>query len=176
MPRSSALYSATLLVATPIASPRSTRTSPDSSPATAAIAAGPGFPRAPPSTLTRTSSGNRRSEAHPPVLGRRRVPLPRGAVQLVHLVALVDLVDLTGLVLEIDAPLIPGELPGDRDADLTGRAGGGPDRDRRQPECAGEASDGARVLGGVEAGHSALEPRRRALRRRRAPPQSGARC
>ena len=73
MPSSSARYSATLLVASPIVSLRSASTSPEGSVATAAIAAGPGFPREPPSTLTttfgpaqatyaRTSSSARASE------------------------------------------------------------------------------------------------------------------
>jgi hypothetical protein len=49
MPRRRARYSATLLVVAPIVSLYSVRTSPDGSVTTAAIAAGPGLPREPPS-------------------------------------------------------------------------------------------------------------------------------
>src|SRR3954447_21973655 len=51
-PRSSARYSATLLVATPIVSIASPTTSPSGVASTAAAAAGPGVPREPPSTWT----------------------------------------------------------------------------------------------------------------------------
>src|SRR3712207_5287195 len=48
-PATSALYSATLLVATPMPSATSPITSPDASARTTPMPAGPGFPRAPPS-------------------------------------------------------------------------------------------------------------------------------
>src|SRR5215218_6028731 len=51
-PRSSARYSATLFVVSPIGSPSSSTTPPSRSETTTPIAAGPGFPRAPPSTWT----------------------------------------------------------------------------------------------------------------------------
>ena len=56
-PRSTALYSATLLVATPIRSATSSTTSPPGSETTTPIAAGPGLPRAPPSTCTSSRGG-----------------------------------------------------------------------------------------------------------------------
>src|SRR5690606_15502814 len=56
-PSRTARYSATLLVASPMYSPRSARTAPSSPFATAPIAAGPGLPRAPPSTFTTTRTG-----------------------------------------------------------------------------------------------------------------------
>src|SRR4051812_9031611 len=51
-PRSTARYSATLLVATPMVSLASPTTSPSGVVSTAAAAAGPGLPREPPSTWT----------------------------------------------------------------------------------------------------------------------------
>src|ERR1700733_5519561 len=51
-PRKSPRYSATLLVATPIGSPTSSSTSPSGVDTTTPAAAGPGLPRAPPSTWT----------------------------------------------------------------------------------------------------------------------------
>src|SRR5205814_10310162 len=71
-PRSTALrrpsirprYSATLFVATPIVSPRASRTVPSSASSTYPYAAGPGLPRAPPSVesfaFTRVDRGRRR--------------------------------------------------------------------------------------------------------------------
>src|SRR3954452_23341067 len=53
-PRSRPRYSATLLVTRPSSSCASSRTSPSGVETTAAAAAGPGFPRAPPSTWTTT--------------------------------------------------------------------------------------------------------------------------
>src|SRR4051794_23816950 len=57
-PCSSPRYSATLLVAWPSASDASSRTSPSGVETTAAAAAGPGLPRAPPSTWTTTFTGS----------------------------------------------------------------------------------------------------------------------
>src|SRR5438270_2498753 len=54
IPRSTARYSATLLVATPMVSPSSSSTVPLGSEITTPTAAGPGLPRAPPSTCTTT--------------------------------------------------------------------------------------------------------------------------
>src|SRR5215217_1406030 len=56
-PSSRPRYSATLLVAVPIRTPASSSTSPAGEGITAAAAAGPGLPRAPPSTWTTTFTG-----------------------------------------------------------------------------------------------------------------------
>src|SRR4051794_29958936 len=80
IPSRSARYSATLLVASPIVSARSASTLPAESVATAAIPAGPGLPREPPSTLTTTfrpglppRSEPRRSPSAPGATGSPRV-------------------------------------------------------------------------------------------------------
>ena len=114
--------------------------------------------------MDRTAVGalaaTRRDHHDPPVVGGG-VPLARGRVDLLDLVALVQLVDGAQLVAEVDAPLVPGQLPGDGDADLVGGAGEVADRDRGRAERAGEAGDGAAGVGGVEAGDRALEARLR---------------
>src|SRR4051794_40907915 len=125
-PRRSARYSATLLVASPIVSPTCSTTAPSSLRTTTPIAAGPGLPRAPPSTFTvslpidsamdRPAVGGgaaARGDHHHPAIMRGRVPLARGGVDLVDLEALAELVDRAQLVAEVDAPLVPGQLPGD---------------------------------------------------------------
>src|SRR6201999_2026 len=141
---------------------------------TTPIAAGPGLPRAPPSTFT-VSFGiesavhraavrrlvTRRRDHDDATVVRRGVPLARGGVDLVELEAPFELVDRAQLVTEVDAPLVPGQLPGDGDADHLGGGGEIADRDRGRAERAGEPGDGAPGVRGVEAGDGVLEAARR---------------
>src|SRR6202012_6074437 len=76
---------------------------------------------------------------------------------LLALEALLQLVDGAQLVAEVDAPLVPGQLPGDGDANLVGAPGEVADGDRGRAERAGEAGDGAAGVGRIEAGDGALE-------------------
>src|SRR6476646_1012914 len=75
MPLITARYSATLLVAMPIRSATSSITVPSGSDTTTPIAAGPGLPRAPPSTLTTSFKSLLPAvgpgRAGPPSLGRK---------------------------------------------------------------------------------------------------------
>ena len=50
------------------------------------------------------------------------VPLPRRRVELIDLAALGELEHRPRLVADVHPPLVPGELPGDGDPDLVGRA------------------------------------------------------
>ena len=166
IPSSSARYSATLLVASPIRSPPSSSTAPS-------VVAGRRADRRRPGVAAgaavdvddhlRQGSADRLAGAG----GRRGASLAALAAPAFHWraersscsisVPLVDLEDRPQLVAEVDAPLVPAELPGDRDPDLARRPGRGADRDRWLAQGAHQAGDGARRLAAVEAGDRALE-------------------
>ena len=78
------------------------------------MAAGPGFPREPPSTLTTSRPA---TAGVPP--RQRRVPVEFVVVELLHLGALRHLTRLAAPV-SADLPPVPGELPGDRHLDPVG--------------------------------------------------------
>src|SRR5829696_5656061 len=109
--------------------------------------AGPGLPRAPPSTWTTSlsidslirlrvgtlarrgprasrSGGDRRSQdgfgsqRESPGVVRGGVPLAQGLVEVVYLVAAVDELNRLVGIVEVDAEAIPRELPGDDEGDL----------------------------------------------------------
>src|SRR5829696_7660921 len=151
VPSRRARYSATLFVASPMNSLRSASASPASSYATAAMPAGPGFPRAPPSTWTTSlpipslTARGAREVARRRCRGRRdaergsrdrlggeaetagvvggRVPAAQNLVEVVDLVAAVEQQDRLVGVVEVDAVAVPRELPGDHDAHLARRRG-----------------------------------------------------
>src|SRR5665811_1375954 len=76
-----------------------------------------------------TAAGGRDAQRDPAALLRPGVPFPRGAVELTDLIALAELENRSRLVAEVDAPLVPAQLPNDRDPHRARRAGGGADRD-----------------------------------------------
>ena len=71
-----------------------------------------------------------RPELEPPVVAGARVPGAIRGAELAHLTAGPERVNRGVLLGELDLPLIPGEIPGDRQADLVRGLGG---RDRRDP-------------------------------------------
>ncbi len=112
-----------------------------------------------------------------PALVGRRVDRQLLGMQLGELGALRVAADAPGLVGEIDSPLIPGQLPGDRDPDLARRSRARADRHPGTAQRPGEAGHHHRLLAVVEAVDRTLDLRHAALRRREgaADPRAGGR-
>ena len=123
------------------------------------VAAGPPDEVIVPDVLERTFGARMEVLQHlgMPVVVDGGVPSASVIGELRDLLALGDLAHRFIGAVGAHLPLVPGELPGDRDPHRARRAGGGADGDRGRPERPHQAADRAGGLALVEEVHRLLE-------------------